>query len=75
MKPNEAETVKAPGTDREVGPTERLAFNLREACAAIGVSPVSMWRMEKRGLIKPSKALRTKLYSRAEILRFLEDTK
>ena len=40
-----------------------------------GISRVSLWRLEKRELIKASKALRMKLYARTEIERFLEATK
>jgi hypothetical protein len=55
---------------------ERLAYQTNEACQLLGgISRVSLWRLEKRGLIKPSKALRMKLYSRAEIERFLGATK
>jgi DNA-binding transcriptional MerR regulator len=54
---------------------ERLAFTADETAKALGISRVSLWRLEKRGLLKPSKALRTRLYSRAEIERFLEGTK
>jgi hypothetical protein len=39
-----------------------------------GISRVSLWRLEKKGL-KASRALRMKLYARAEIERFLEATK
>jgi DNA-binding transcriptional MerR regulator len=55
---------------------ERLAYQTDETCQLLGgISRVSLWRLEKRGLITPSKALRMKLYSRAEIERFLETTK
>ena len=55
---------------------ERLAYTTDQACEMLGgISRVSLWRLEKRELIKPSKALRMKLYSRAEIERFLEETK
>jgi hypothetical protein len=55
---------------------ERLAYQTNETCQLLGgISRVSLWRLEKRGLITPSKALRMKLYSRAEIERFLGETK
>ena len=56
-------------------PVERLAFTSEEAAQAMGISLVTLWRLEKRGLLKPSRALRTPRWSRAEIERFLEDTK
>ncbi len=64
----DAETQSAPLLDR-------LAYSSKEAAQALGVSPVTLWRLEKRGLLKPSRALRTPLWSRTEIERFLEDTK
>jgi DNA-directed RNA polymerase specialized sigma24 family protein len=54
---------------------ERLAFNARETAQTLGISIVTLWRLERRGLLKPSRALRTPLWSRTEIERFLEDTK
>jgi hypothetical protein len=55
---------------------ERLAHPTNETCEMLGgISRVSLWRLEKRGLITPLKALRMKLYSRAEIERFLQETK
>jgi len=39
-----------------------------------GISRVSLWRLEKKGL-KASRPLRMKLYARTEIERFLEATK
>jgi hypothetical protein len=55
---------------------ERLAYNERETRQLLGgISRPTLWRLEKRELIKPSRALRTKLYPRAEIERFLEATK
>lgn len=56
-------------------PIERLAFNAKETAQTLGISLVTLWRLEKRGLLKPSRALRTPLWSRMEIQRFLEDTK
>ena len=54
---------------------ERLAFNAEETAQALNVSLVTLWRLEKRGLLKPSRALRTPRWSRTEIERFLEQTK
>ena len=56
-------------------PTERLAYNTEEAARALGISTVTLWRLSKRGLIKPSRALRTPRWSRTEMERFLEATK
>lgn len=55
---------------------QRLAYTTDQTRELLGgISRVSLWRLEKRGLIKPSKALRMKLYPRAEIERFLEASK
>jgi predicted site-specific integrase-resolvase len=54
---------------------ERLAFNAEETAQALDISLVTLWRLEKRGLLKPSRALRTPRWSRTEIERFLEATK
>jgi hypothetical protein len=57
-------------------PIERLAYNSEETCLALGgISQVTLWRLVKRGLIRPSRALRTPLFSRTEIQRFLDSTK
>jgi predicted site-specific integrase-resolvase len=62
-------------TDPRPAPVERLAYNARETAQALGISLVTLWRLEKRGLLKPSRALRIPLWSRTEIERFLEATK
>jgi DNA-directed RNA polymerase specialized sigma24 family protein len=54
---------------------ERLAFNAEETAQTLGISLVTLWRLERRGLLKPSRALRTPRWSRTEIERFLEETK
>ena len=54
---------------------ERLAFNAEETAQTLGISLVTLWRLERRGLLKPSRALRTPRWSRTEIERFLEATR
>ncbi len=46
---------------------------MREAAESIGVSYITMHRLLKRGLIRSSNALRTKIISRAELERFLNE--
>jgi len=53
---------------------ERMAFSLRETAGLLGVSYISIVRLVKRGLLRPSNALRNKLVSRDEIQRFLNET-
>jgi len=51
---------------------ERGAFSTNEAATYLGISAVSLWRLEKRGLLKPLKVLRHNMYSRVELDRFLK---
>ena len=47
---------------------------MKEAAAALGVSYVTVHRLLKRGLLKSSSALRTKIIPATEIHRFLKDS-
>ena len=53
---------------------ERLAYSRQETAKLLGVSPITIDRLAKRGLLRPSRAIRRPLYSKAEIQRFLEET-
>lgn len=53
----------------------RLSFSMREVAAVLGISYVSVHRLAKRGLLRPSRALRTPKFSRAELERFLNETR
>ena len=53
---------------------ERLAYSRLETAKLLGVSPITVDRLAKRGLLRPSRATRRPLYSKAEIQRFLDDT-
>ena len=50
---------------------ERLAYTKEELCASLTLSPVTLWRLEKRGLIHSVAGIRHKLYSVTEVKRFL----
>ena len=52
----------------------KLALTRIEAAEALGLTPVTIDRLAKRGLLRPSRATRRPLYSVAEIERFLKDT-
>jgi predicted site-specific integrase-resolvase len=52
----------------------RLAYTMREAAQAIGVSYITVHRLLKRGLLKSSSALRTKIIPATELERFLRAT-
>ena len=50
---------------------ERLAYTKEELCTSLSLSPITLWRLEKRGLIHAVTGIRHKLYSVAEVKRFL----
>ena len=52
----------------------KLALTRVEAAEALGLTPVTVDRLAKRGLLRPSRATRRPLYSVEEIERFLRDT-
>jgi DNA-binding transcriptional MerR regulator len=52
----------------------KLAFTRVEAADAVSVSPATLDRLVKRGLIRPSRATGRPLFSIAEIERFLRET-
>lgn len=53
------------------GKAERLAYTKRETCALLGIGETTLWRLEKRGLVRAVPHLRIKIYPRAELERFL----
>lgn len=55
-----------------VSKIERLTYTNREACAVLGVSKVTLWRLEQRGLLRSVAGLRCKLWPVAELRRFVE---
>ena len=54
-------------------PVMRLALNSEETAAALGITTITLWRLTKRGLLKPNRATRRPLYPVSEIERFLKD--
>jgi excisionase family DNA binding protein len=50
------------------------ALKLKDAAQYLSVSPITLRRLIKRGLIRPSLALRHVLISVKELDRFLEET-
>ena len=52
----------------------QLAYTRRQLCHRLGISARTLARLEKRGLLKSAKALRTKLHPHTEIERFLQET-
>jgi DNA-binding XRE family transcriptional regulator len=53
---------------------DRLALNTTETAKALGVSKVTVYRLWKRGLLRPSLSLRTPLFAVSEIERFLRSS-
>jgi hypothetical protein len=51
---------------------QKLAFSLKELSVELGISKVSIYRLEQRGLLKSLPYLRTKVYTRREVERFLD---
>lgn len=54
--------------------TRRLALSRVEAAKALGLTPFTIDRLAKRGLLRPSRATRRPLYPIWEIERFLRET-
>lgn len=52
----------------------RLALSLKETAEAINISPISVRRLVRRGLLKPSRGLRSMRFSLDEIKRYLAVT-
>ena len=69
---NQTQAILPPVTHSEAAQqTERLAYTKEELCALLSISPITLWRLEKRGLIHSIAGIRHKLYSVAEVKRFL----
>jgi hypothetical protein len=62
--------TQSPATGQSI---MRLAFTTEETAAALGVKPTTVWRLTKRGLLKPNRATRRPLYPVSEIERFLKE--
>lgn len=52
----------------------KIAYTRVEAAQALGISPPSLDRLVKRGLLRPSRALYRPLFSLQELERFLRET-
>ncbi len=66
--------IATPENALEHQPLLRRAYNMRETAEILGISYMSVWRLSNRGLLRASKALRTKIFSVEEIARFLQET-
>ena len=54
--------------------SRKLALSRTEAAEALGVSAITIDRLVKRGLLRPSRATRRPLFAVVEIERFLRET-
>jgi hypothetical protein len=61
-----------PPTGRQEIPT-RLAYTRTETAKLLGVSPITVDRLTKRGQLKACRATRRPLYAATEIQRFLSE--
>tara|TARA_A200000113_G_scaffold224759_2_gene243492 strand:- start:1117 stop:1323 length:207 start_codon:yes stop_codon:yes gene_type:complete len=52
----------------------RLSFSRTEVAEILGLSPITIDRLTKRGLLNPSRATRRPLYPIWELERFLKET-
>ena len=50
---------------------EKLAYSQDEVAQMVGLSKVTLWRLAKRGLLCPIAGIRSRIYSRVELERFL----
>jgi excisionase family DNA binding protein len=56
------------------GTPKRMGFTVKQTAELLGVGNETAYRLLKRGLLRSSSALRTKLIPRADIERFLKET-
>ena len=66
--PTHSETPSVSSSNLSVA---RIVYSKAELCEVLQISPVSAWRLEKRGLLMPVPGLRHKIYARAAVDRFL----
>ena len=67
-------TVKAGKiTEVQGAAPPRLAYTTEEASAMLGVHPVTLQRLVRRGLLHPARATRNFLFPSGELDRFLRD--
>ena len=64
--------MNTPQTTNQHAP--KLALTREEAGESLGISAITVDRLAKRGLLRPSRATRRPLYPVWEIERFLKET-
>ena len=73
MRTNPTKTSGAASTQAQDVP--RIAYNIAETALMLGIDRTTLWRLDKRGLLCPSKAMRKPRYTMKSIMDFLEGTK
>jgi excisionase family DNA binding protein len=66
-----APTEKVTKGETKPGP---MSYSAKQAAELLGVSYATVYRLIKRGLLRSSSALRTKVIPKSEIERFLKET-
>lgn len=61
-------------SDQSKHSAPKLALTREEAGESLGISAITVDRLAKRGLLRPSRATRRPLYPVWEIERFLKET-
>jgi excisionase family DNA binding protein len=64
-------SLKLPLVDGKPAP---MGFTVKQTAELLGVGPETVYRLLKRGLLRSSSALRTKVIPKVEIERFLKET-
>lgn len=59
-------------TTASAPPATRLAYTKAQLLEVLPVSPTTLWRWEKRNILKPIPGIRHKLYSVAAVRRIVE---
>lgn len=55
-------------------PVEKLALTTADVCQALSISPTTLWRLQRRNVLKPLPGLgRHKLFSTAAVRRLAEN--
>ena len=74
---NQGESIALPGKGSSSGTqdAQRLSYSRLQAAQILGISVESLDRLVRRGLLRPSRALRRPLFSLESLRRFLEETR
>ncbi|MGA2869365.1 MAG: helix-turn-helix domain-containing protein [Verrucomicrobiota bacterium] len=70
-KPNG--TADSTGTESKIR-IEKKGYKRAEAALYLGISTITIDRLTKRGLLRPSRALRHPIYTKDDLDRFLRET-